>query len=340
MYPRADGSPPRAWGIRFVLVENTPGLRVHPHVRGEYVYLTIALTCLCGSPPRAWGIRTVAHSISRPARVMTSDQLPSLSLDRLKTVLGDMVQQGLLDLRGLVYQPASAGWEFIESSRIYSNIDPSPAEVSLVDADSGKIVATVAGVSNKYVRIAGKSYELLPGGKPGEARIRGAGGEAGSPHYHAVKLPFSTDLGLSVAGRFGLPIDKLAVITLAGGVVVMTWLGKLLNATLAEHLKSIGRIVKAKGFALVLEGTAATEVLALLQSAVAAVVQKNPLGEMAVEQMVDVGPHFVELSTAMKILARQDWLDQTFLSRWSDSMRGIELIDPETDLGQDLVRLP
>ena len=72
-----DGSSPRAWGIlplqgglstigRFIptCVGNTTPFfercdkrAVHPHVRGEYVKVTLFLTTLSGSSPRAWGIR-------------------------------------------------------------------------------------------------------------------------------------------------------------------------------------------------------------------------------------------------------------------------------------------
>ncbi len=70
------GSPPRAWGILirsrleargarftptcvgnttfiFLLVLHPP---VHPHVRGEYIRLSMIHQAISGSPPRAWGI--------------------------------------------------------------------------------------------------------------------------------------------------------------------------------------------------------------------------------------------------------------------------------------------
>ena len=49
-----------------------------------------------------------------------------------------MVQSGLLVCHNDIYEPASAGADFIESSRIYGNIPAAPAEVTLIDAETGR----------------------------------------------------------------------------------------------------------------------------------------------------------------------------------------------------------
>ena len=74
------------------------------------------------------------------AAVFASAVAPELTRERVEVLLEDLVRQGLLDRRGKVYQPAAAGWEFIESNRIYGNIEPTPLEVALVDADTGAVV--------------------------------------------------------------------------------------------------------------------------------------------------------------------------------------------------------
>ena len=71
------GSPPRAWGIHVVITAVIRFIRftptcvgntalfmdlgsettVHPHVRGEYMYMGSYAAGMSGSPPRAWGIR-------------------------------------------------------------------------------------------------------------------------------------------------------------------------------------------------------------------------------------------------------------------------------------------
>ena len=57
MNGRVTGSPPRAWGRRV----HSGGLHlvstVHPHVRGDDVFLETERKKGIGSPPRAWGRR-------------------------------------------------------------------------------------------------------------------------------------------------------------------------------------------------------------------------------------------------------------------------------------------
>ena len=129
--------------------------------------------------------------------VLSSASKPSVQDACIQSVLSDMVQEELLDCRGGIYQPASEGWSFIESNRIYGNIQPNPLEIALVDVDSGKTVASVAGVSGASggVRVAGRSYELLPGGSGTRQRVRGGGEHDDSPRYHARSLPYAFDSG-------------------------------------------------------------------------------------------------------------------------------------------------
>ena len=84
----ADGSSPRAWGIRpcrfprpcawrFIptCVGNTSGTflveqlgLVHPHVRGEYVQRKDERAIASGSSPRAWGIQTIKRLMDMGVR--------------------------------------------------------------------------------------------------------------------------------------------------------------------------------------------------------------------------------------------------------------------------------
>ena len=129
-----------------------------------------------------------------------STAIPVIGDTCLEEALADMVQMGLLDKHGDVFQPASAGWDFIESSKIYSNIQPTPLEVALVDVDSGKVVATVAAVASHSggIRVAGRSYDLVPGGSTTKQRVRSGGEHIDSPRYHARWLPYAFDIGASL----------------------------------------------------------------------------------------------------------------------------------------------
>lgn len=272
-------------------------------------------------------------------RVLASNVPPVVTEERIRQVLADLVQQGLVDRRGQVYQPAAAGWDFIQSSRIYSNMEPAPVEQALVDADSGRIVATVAAVRGKHVRVAGRSYEVVAGGRRGEHKVRGVQGEAVPPRYHSQHLPYSADLGAAVAGRLGIDPDTLVVVPSGGGVIVMTWLGQLLNAALAEALEADGVVVADKPFSLILQGRSMEDALPLVTKAVTVVVQTNPLGRMKVEGIADLGPYLRELSPTLQEVARRDWLDAGYLSNWVAGLRRVQPVEADTDLGRDLLDL-
>jgi hypothetical protein len=124
---------------------------------------------------------------------------PCLSLLLTETLV-DMTTTGLLNHRDGVYEPASKGREFIESQRIYSNIAPT-MDIELVDADTGRLVATVSRIdpANRGVRVAGRSFELLPGGSRGRQKVRATGDHRVTPRYNSQSLPYAADVGFALA---------------------------------------------------------------------------------------------------------------------------------------------
>ncbi len=279
------------------------------------------------------------RSVAQLRKTLKLKSLPEVGERRLDLLLADMLQQGLLDRRGEVFQPASAGWEFIQSNRIYSNIQSTPLEVSLIDADSGKPVASVASVDGKRVTVAGRSYQVVGAGKPGQQKVRGTAGIGSSPKYHTVKLPFSADLGFAVAGYLGLPTDVLPVMQVASGIVIITWLGKLLNSALAAPLQSAGLVLKAGAFGLTIENRPSADALPIVKQAVDAILSDNPMDRLKVERMVDVGPYFADLTPGLQELARKDWLDAEFIQRWLAGITRTDLVSTDTQLGADLLEL-
>ena len=125
-----------------------------------------------------------------------------------------MVQSDLLVCRNDIYEPASRGADFIESNRIYGNIPAAPAEVTLIDAETGRPLATVArfGPDVHGLRIAGRSFDVLPGQAGNIRKVRSGGKHIVPPRYHARCLAYSGDLGVSIRNRLGLEQDSLAVI--------------------------------------------------------------------------------------------------------------------------------
>lgn len=273
--------------------------------------------------------------------VFATNSMPSISEACIKEVLADMAQMGLLDKRGDIVQPASAGWDFIESSKVYSNIQPTPLEVALLDVDTGKVVATVAGVQSQTggIRVAGHSYDLVPGGSAMRQRVRGGGEHADSPRYHARSLPYAFDVGASLAGLLGIEPISLAILRIGDDLVAMTWLGRLLNRVLAEGLRRRGISVVDGPFHLAVKGVAEDGFLELLRQTVNGVASNNPLASITPEHMVDLGPHFDQLSPTLQNKAREDWLDVEFLDNWIKDIRGLQLIPTESALGADLLTL-
>jgi hypothetical protein len=275
------------------------------------------------------------------SRVFASTVSPSISETYTGEVLADMVQMGFLDKKSDVFQPASDGWEFIESSKVYSNIQPTPLEVALVDVDSGKVVATVAAVGSQSggIRVAGHSYDVLPGGSARKQRVRSGGEHIDSPKYHARWLPYAFDIGASLAGLLGLEAGSLVALRNGDDLVVMTWLGRLLNCVLAQGLRRYGVEVADGPFHLVVKASGEEAVLDLLRQTVQDVTTKNPLASVNLERMVDVGPHFERLSPTLQNKAREDWLDTGFLTEWINGITKLQVVPTDSELGANLLAL-
>lgn len=251
-----------------------------------------------------------------------------------------MVEEGLLDCRSGIYQPASEGWSFIESNHVYGNIQPNPLEIALVDVDSGKTVASVASLSGSSgVRVAGRSYELLPGGSGTQRKVRGGGKHDDSPRYHARSLPYAFDVGAALANRFGIETNTLVTLHVGESIVMMTWLGRLLNKVLAESIRRRGINVIDGSFHLTVESKSVDDVLFLLRQTVDDVTTNNPLARINPERLIDIGPHFRYLSPNEQVKAREDWLDSRFLKKWIERIDNIQIVDASTPTGMDLIAL-
>lgn len=267
-------------------------------------------------------------------RTLASSVEPSSGPDFVKQVVSDMVQTGLLDKQGNVFQPASDGWDFIESNRIFTNIQPNPLEIALVDVETGETVASVAGVSGQSggLRVAGRSYDLLPGGSPMQHRVRAGGKHIDSPRYHARMLPYAFDIGAALASRFGVEIDTLLTVRVGESFVLFTWLGRLLNAILAETLRRRGYKVAEGSFHLTVAADPEVDLIALLRQSVTDALANNPLGDMPTERLTDLGPHQKVLSPAMQRAACKDWLDSQFLTAWVDNIHKVQSVLTDSEL--------
>lgn len=274
-------------------------------------------------------------------RVLESEHAPAVPAQMITEVLQDLCQEGTLSQHNGVYQPASTGWSFIESNKLFGNIQANPLEVALVDVDSGNIVARVRGVNEGSggVRVAGRSYEILAGNGGTIQRVRGGGQHEQSPTYFARSLPYSADIGASLANMFGVSPDELVDINVGNTHLVMTWLGKLWNAALSAELTRNGFNAAYGSFHLAFEALPEQDVLTLLKQTISGLLQHNPLGELSVERMVDVGPHLKFLSPHLQMKAKEDWLDGQFLKTWVESLVSLRQVSADTPFGSDLLTL-
>jgi ATP-dependent Lhr-like helicase len=280
----------------------------------------------------------VAHQF---VKVLATDAPPFVTERHVQDVLADMVQTGFLDKQRQVYQLASEGWGFIGSSAIYANIQANPPEVELVDVESGQVVATVAGIRGQSggIRIAGRSYNFVPGGSPSTQLVRGGGVHQDSPKYHARSLPYAFDVGASLAGYFGIHGRELVAIRDGQGLVIMTWLGRLLNEVLADGFRRRGFGVVEGPFHLTVASGDDGRLLALLREIVQDVIGNNPLGTLKTERVADLGPHFRHLSTDQQCKAREDWLDQGFLRAWCEGLTEVRMVPTDSQIAADLLEL-
>ena len=274
------------------------------------------------------------------ARVFSSENAPQIGTDRIRDILDDMVQAGFLEKQADVLMPASEGWGFIQSHRIYANIQANPLEVSLIDVESGQVVARVAGVrdSTGGIRVAGRSFEILPGGTAGTQRVRSGGDHGEAPRYHARSLPYAFDVGACLANYFGIAANELVTMRIGDGIVVWTWLGKLLNAVLGACLRKGGCVVSETSFCLSI-ACDESRLLPLLLNAVQEADVNNPLSLLKPEKMVDLGPHFRHLSPTQQSKAREDWLDSQFLRSWFEQISEVRRIPSDSELCAELMSL-
>lgn len=271
--------------------------------------------------------------------IFTSDCPPKVPPLLVEDVLADMEARNLLNQRNGVFMPAQDGWEFIESSRIYSNIAPSPDQVVLVDADTGQHIASVRAFEDQGVRIAGRSFDVLPGSSRSRRVVRSGGQHDEAPKYQSRMLPFAFDVGASLSRYLGIPKGQLIALRLSGRITVLTWLGRLFNSALGASLRRLGNETEVSSFALHFSNVDTETVLSALQHSVVALSDGSVTHDFKPDTLVDMGPHLKYLSAGGTQKARRDWLDTGFLEDWVQNLTEIVIVDSEDARFEDFVAL-
>jgi Lhr-like helicase len=282
-----------------------------------------------------------ARVLEQFLRVFASDAKPRIAAEDVESIVQDLVAENVLSKQRDVFLPASRGWDFIESNKIFSNIQPSPLEVALVDVDSGRVVARVKSVAPgaEGVRVAGTSYRLLKGGRGNVQPVRSDDGHDASPKYHARSLPYSAEVGASLAAYLEIRPEELVEVRVGQNAVLMTWLGKLNNALIAAELSRRSLKCSYGAFHVSLAVDSQRDLLQMLKESVVGILAHNPLPDLGIERMVDLGPHWQYLSPDMQRYGKADWLDRDYLHDWSSNLNHLREVSPSSDLGVNLLDL-
>lgn len=263
------------------------------------------------------------------ARALTHSVTPQVDHDILRATLKELCDSGLVVEQRGIYEPGSAGWDFIQSSRIYANIANPVESVQIVDADTGKRVSTAAAISTDdpgRVRVAGRSYKVVDQ-RGSQVLVRGTKDSILPPDYGPRSFSYAYDVGVSLSEMLGCRHPNLLALQSGDAIFVMTWLGKLQNQLLASAAKHLGISAIGSCFAIQFSSVHAGELLDVLKRTIEVAKQPHQLDALKVEQIVDLGPHLKEFSSAGQVACRRDWSDPSFLDRWLNGLTKIDMID-------------
>ena len=268
-----------------------------------------------------------------------SDHHPTIDAAMLDSVLVDMSQQDLVEVRNDIVQPASEGWTFIQSSRIYANIEPPLVEIDLLDVETGRLLATAAALrpsGDNTLRLAGRSYEVVAtDGK--RIKLRGSVDATTTPMYHPRSLPYAYDVGIVVARRLNIPEQRLVAVLVDEKLFAMTWIGMLNNSFLAAAATAEGIKCKPFPFGVCFSASQFSSLEAVLKRCVTRLADAEVSRQVQVELLADLGPYFQNFSDSTRQCARHDWLDIEFLVHWINLITEVELVPSDSDLGLDLL---
>lgn len=266
---------------------------------------------------------------------------PEFPAERVVEVLEAMAEENLLRLHNKVAEPGTEGWSFIESTRIYSNLGSTFSEVALVDADSGKRLASVSGLESGAagVQIGGRSYEVV-GSPSGRVRkVRGTSAEQPAPTYAARKLPYSADVGVALARRFRVGANELLLVNLGDKLAAFTWLGRLQNLSFEGLLTCRGISAKATSFSIHFRGLQAPDCLKVFRDLAAESTPENPLLDMPVEKFIDLGPYFDLLNVEQQRRARGDWFQVEVIREFAGTLERFRLVERDSSVGVEFACL-
>jgi len=261
-------------------------------------------------------------------KMFCTDFEPQLSVITVEAILKDMIATRHLYLHEGIVTLGQLGEEFVDSHRIYSNLDPK-TDVPVVDRESGRTVAYVSGTKSDRLTIAGERFVVSGQQTPGTISVRAIQNGLGtqSPEYSAKAGPgYSGDTGACLA-RF-LNLGDSELILLRPGFV-FTWFGKLQNAVLANCLGSSGIALKPRSFGIDLgHNVECDSVLEAIRRSIESIEKRNVKYDYPLESLADCGAHHCLLGSQQRDQCRNDWVDAKFLRQWVDRITICRTLEP------------
>jgi len=270
-----------------------------------------------------------SRTVEQCRNTLALSVLPVFSAETVADVLRAMTGQKLLRIQDSVVEPAEEGWSFIESTRIFNNIGSTFSDVALVDADTGMQLANVRGLKTGAtgVQIGGHSYEVVGSPSARVRKVRATTEIHPTPTYAARKLPYAADVGVALARRFDVQAIELLILNLGDALAAFTWLGRLQNLSLEGLLERRRVVVKASSFCIKFSGVQPADCLRVLRELASEPSPENPLLDLPVEKVSDLGPHFKLLNEEQQRQTRGDWFQLGALRKYIGGLEGHRIVD-------------
>jgi hypothetical protein len=126
------------------------------------------------------------------------------------------------------------------------------------------------------------------------------------------------------------------LLKLGDKITAFTWLGRLHNLSLEGLLTRRGVAAKAGSFSIHFRGVQPNECLVALQAATRENISQNPLLDLPVEKVVDLGPYFELLTEQQQRKARGDWFQAEVLRDFAAHLEDFRVVERDCPLGVEL----
>ncbi len=164
-----------------------------------------------------------------------------LATETLRALVGELVQTGYLRRgRPGEWRPGPALDELLDAHEIYSNIGADPRRAEVVDAFSGRVLATTERFRQpgETLLLGGRLVEVLwRDGRRLGVRSRATGADLDSVRFVAAPFALPLDVSLAMAASLGLPPNSLTLVADEGESLLFHFWGEVYGTLLAQLLQ-------------------------------------------------------------------------------------------------------